>query len=196
MPEILLHYIWLKHLWSGFVQQTTDGQVIEVISTGQYNTHAGPDFSNAHIRIGNQEWIGNVEIHVHSSDWNKHHHNIDPAYNNTILHVVCQNDQEVYNSAGEKIIQCELKYPQGQDYIKQWMEDAQHMQTPVHLIECSQRLQADPTLLTEGWKKALLLKRIECKQQSIQQILQITQQSWVHAFYIVWRIILVFTPME
>lgn len=184
MPEILLHYIWQRHLWSGFVQQTTDGQVIEVISTGQYNTHAGPDFSNAHIRIGNQEWIGNVEIHVHSSDWNKHHHNIDPAYNNTILHVVCQNDQEVYNSAGEKIIQCELKYPQGQDYIKQWMEDAQHMQTPAHLIECSQRLQADPTLLTEGWKKALLLKRIECKQQSIQQILQITQQSWVHAFYI------------
>ena len=88
-------------MWSGFVQQTTDGQVIEVISTGQYNTHAGPDFSNAHIRIGNQEWIGNVEIHVHSSDWNKHRHNIDPAYNNTILHVVCQNDQEVYNSAGE-----------------------------------------------------------------------------------------------
>ena len=184
MPEILLHYIWQKHLWSGFEQQTTDGQSIEIISTGQYNTHAGADFSHAHIRIGHQEWIGNVEIHVHASDWYKHRHHIDPAYNNTILHVVCKNDQEVYNSAGEKIIQCELKYPQGQDYITQWMGDAQQMQTPVHLIECSQRLKADPALLTEGWKKALLLKRIECKQQSIQQILQITQQSWVHAFYI------------
>ena len=184
MPEILLHYIWQKHLWSGFEQQTTDGQVIEVISTGQHNTHAGPDFSNAHIRIGNQEWIGNVEIHIHSSDWYKHRHHIDPAYNNTILHVVCQNDQEVYNSAGEKIIQCELKYPQGQDYITQWMGDAQQMQTPVHLIECSQRLKAEPVLLTEGWKRALLLKRIECKVQSIQQILEITQQSWAHAFYI------------
>ena len=184
MPEILLHYIWQKHLWSGFEQQTTDGQSIEIISTGQYNTHAGTDFSHAHIRIGHQEWIGNVEIHVHASDWYKHRHHIDPAYNNTILHVVCKNDQEVYNSAGEKIIQCELKYPQGQDYITQWMGDAQQMQTPVHLIECSQRLKADPALLTEGWKKALLLKRIECKQQSIQQILQITQQSWAHAFYI------------
>lgn len=184
MPEILLHYIWQKHLWSGFEQQTTDGQSIEIISTGQYNTHAGADFSHAHIRIGHQEWIGNVEIHVHASDWYKHRHHIDPAYNNTILHVVCKNDQEVYNSAGEKIIQCELKYPQGQDYITQWMGDAQQMQTPVHLIECSQQLKADPALLTEGWKKALLLKRIECKQQSIQQILQITQQSWVHAFYI------------
>jgi hypothetical protein len=69
MPEILLHYIWQKQLWSGFKQLTTTGVIVEIISVGQYNIHAGPDFTNAHLRIGKQEWIGNIEIHVHSSDW-------------------------------------------------------------------------------------------------------------------------------
>jgi hypothetical protein len=184
MPEILLHYIWLKRLWSGFTQTTTDGQIIEVISTGQYNTNAGPDFSNAHIRIGNQDWIGNIEIHIHASDWYKHRHHYDPAYDNTILHIVCQADKEINNSKGDKITQCELKYPQNQDYIAQWMISAQQMQLSTHYIECSRQLQSDPLLISQGWKTALLLKRLECKHQSIRQILTITQQSWVHAFYI------------
>jgi hypothetical protein len=184
MPEILLHYIWQKHIWSGFTQRTTDGQVIEIISTGQYNTHAGPDFCNAHIRIGEQDWFGNIEIHIHASDWYKHHHHTDPAYDNTILHIVCQADKETCNTRGEKIPQCELQYPHHQDYMTQWMEFAQQMHTPAHLIECSHQLRVDPSLITQGWKTALLLKRLECKRQSIQNILAITQQSWMHAFYI------------
>lgn len=184
MPEILLHYIWQKHLWSGFEQKTTDGQIIEIISTGQYNTHAGPDFSNAHIRIGQQEWIGNIEIHVHASDWYKHRHHVDPAYDNTILHIVGQSDKQVYNTKGIAIPQCELLYPQDKDYVIQWLKDAHYIQKGSNLIGCAHQLQADPTLISEGWKKALLLKRLECKRQSILQILDITNQSWIHAFYI------------
>jgi hypothetical protein len=184
MPEVLLHYIWQKHLWSGYIQTTTDGQVIEIISAGQYNTHAGPHFSNAHIRIGDQEWVGNIEIHVNASDWYKHHHDHDPAYDNTILHVVCTADKTVFNTRGEMIPQCELQYPHNQDYMSQWLGNASQMMTPGYLIECSYQLQSDPSLITLGWKKALLLKRLECKRKSIEQILTITQQSWTHAFYI------------
>jgi hypothetical protein len=68
--------------------------------------------------------------------------------------------------------------------MTQWMEFAQQMHTPAHLIECSHQLRVDPSLITQGWKTALLLKRLECKRQSIQNILAITQQSWMHAFYI------------
>ena len=93
MPEILLHYIWQKRIWSGFPQLTTDGKPIEVISVGQYNIHAGPDFSHAHIRIDGQDWVGNIEIHVHASDWYKHRHHTDAAYNTTILHVVAKADK-------------------------------------------------------------------------------------------------------
>lgn len=184
MPEILLHYIWQKHLWSGFVQRTTDGQEIEIISVGMYNTNAGPDFSNAHIRIGKQEWIGNVEMHIYSSDWNKHHHDRDAAYDNTILHVVCQADDNVRNSKGRIITQCELQYPQNKDYLSKWLEESQWTYGGINGINCSNQLLSDPALLTGGWKRVLLNKRLECKRQSILKLLEITQQSWIHAFYI------------
>jgi hypothetical protein len=184
MPEILLHYIWQKHLWLSYKQSTTSGEAIEIVSTGEYNTHSGPDFSNAHIRIGTQDWVGNIEIHINSSDWYKHKHHTDAAYDNTILHVVCNADKEVINSRGERIPQCELQYPQGQDYLSQWLSFARKMQSPLFHIECSHQLESDSTLLTQGWKKALLLKRLECKRKSIKQLLEITQNSWTHAFYI------------
>jgi hypothetical protein len=184
MPEILLHYIWQQRLWSGFEQTTTDGLSVEIISTGQYNKNAGPDFSNAHVRIGQQDWIGNIEIHIHASDWYKHKHHTDGAYDNTILHIVCVADKDIENTRGEKIPQCELRYPADRDYMSEWLVHAQEMQMPVYHIECSHQLQSDASLMTEGWKKTLLLKRLECKRQSILQLLSITQNSWTHAFYI------------
>jgi hypothetical protein len=184
MPEILLHYIWKNRIWAGFPQYTTDGQPIEIISVGQHNIHAGPDFSNVHIRIDEQDWYGNIEIHVHASDWYKHQHNTDTAYDNTILHIVCRADKEVYNSKGEQIPQCELQYPRDKDYLTQLLNQAQMMNISLGMIDCGQHLLADPKLLTIGWKKTLLEKRLECKEQSIKQLLTITQGSWVHAFYI------------
>lgn len=184
MPEILLHYIWQQRLWSGFEQTTTDGLSVEIISTGQYNRNAGPDFSSAHVRIGQQDWIGNIEIHIHASDWYKHKHHTDGAYDNTILHIVCVADKDIENTRGEKIPQCELRYPADRDYMSEWLVHAQEMQMPVYHIECSHQLQSDASLMTEGWKKTLLLKRLECKRQSILQLLSITQNSWTHAFYI------------
>lgn len=179
MPEILLHYIWQKRIWSGFPQITTDGRPIEVVSVGQYNIHAGPDFSNAHIRINGQDWIGNIEIHVHSADWYKHKHQTNSAYDNTILHVVAKADKEVRNSRGELIPQCELRYPHNKDYIREILQYG-----AIENISCSKLLLQYPDLLTQDWKRALLEKRLLCKHQSITQLLNITQQSWVHAFYI------------
>ena len=179
MPEILLHYIWQKRIWAGFPQTTTDGKPIEIISVGQYNIHAGPDFSNAHIRINGQDWVGNIEIHVHSSDWYKHRHHSDPAYDTTILHIVSTADKEVFNTRGEQIPQCQLNYPQNKDYLTQLFT-----QSTWHDIPCGKQLMDDPSILTKGWKATLLEKRLECKRQSINQLLDITQGSWTHAFYI------------
>ena len=184
MPEILLHYIWQHRLWAGFAQQTTDGREVEIISVGQHNRDAGPDFTNVHLRIGEQDWFGNVELHIHASDWYKHRHQTDTAYDNIILHVVCDADKKVYNSHGDAVAQCELRYPQNVDYLSQILQPATQMDSAFGSIECSRQLLSDPTLLSEGWRKALLNKRMECKHQSIRQLLTITQQSWVHAFYI------------
>lgn len=184
MPEILLHYIWQHRLWAGFAQQTTDGREVEIISVGQHNRDAGPDFTNVHLRIGGQDWFGNIELHIHASDWYKHRHQTDTAYDNIILHVVCDADKKVYNSHGDAVAQCELRYPQNVDYLSRILQPATQMDSAFGSIECSRQLLSDPTLLSEGWRKALLNKRMECKHQSIKQLLTITQQSWAHAFYI------------
>ena len=184
MPEILLHYIWQKRIWSGFPQATTDGKPIEIISVGQYNIHAGPDFSNAHIRIDGQDWVGNIEIHVCASDWYKHRHHMDAAYDNTILHVVAKADKEVCNTRGECLPQCELQYPHGQDYLTQLLHSTEWHASLSGIPDCGKQLLENPTLLTQDWKKNLLEQRLECKRQSITQLLGITQQSWAHAFYI------------
>ena len=107
MPEILLHYIWQRGIFKAFPQYTTDGRRIEVLSVGEHNTDAGPDFSNAHLLFhsdyNTEEWWGNIEIHIASSDWYKHKHHTDPAYDHIVLHVVRKADKEVFNTRGEAV---------------------------------------------------------------------------------------------
>ena len=184
MPEIVLHYIWEHCLWAGFAQQTTDGQPVEILSVGEHNRDAGPDYSHAHVKIGNREWVGNTEIHVCSSDWIKHRHHLDKAYDNVILHVVRTAEKPIYNSRGDLIPQCELQYPSDKDYLSALFQSAQQMDSAVARIGCAEQLVHDPGLLTEGWRKTLLRKRLECKRSSITRLLEITKGSWEHALYI------------
>jgi hypothetical protein len=46
--------------------RTSNNEEVTVANVGQYLELAGPDF-NAQIRIDNQMWAGNVEIHLKSS---------------------------------------------------------------------------------------------------------------------------------
>lgn len=184
MPEILLHYIWEHCLWAGFDQQTTDGRRVEILSVGEHNRDAGPDYSHARIRIDGREWIGNIEIHVCSSDWLRHKHHLDKAYDTVILHVVRTADKPIYNSRGELIPQCELQYPSNKDYLTELFQAAQQMDSARARIGCAEQLLREPALLTEGWKKTLLRKRFECKRASIERLLTITKGSWEHALYI------------
>ena len=184
MPEIVLHYIWERCLWAGFAQQTTDGREVEILSVGEHNHDAGPDYSHARIRIDGKEWIGNIEIHISSSDWTKHHHHTDKAYDSVILHVVRVADKPVYNSKGELVPQCELQYPSDQDYLSGLFSLAQQMDSATSRIGCAEQLIHEPGLLTNGWRKTLLHKRLECKRASIQRLLEITKGSWEHALYI------------
>ena len=184
MPEIILHYIWEHCLWAGFEQYTTDGKKVEILSVGEHNRDAGPDYSHARIRIDGHEWVGNIEIHVCASDWTKHHHHLDKAYDNIILHVVRTADKPIYNSKGELVPQCELNYPSDKDYLSALFESAQRMDSAIARIVCAEQLLHDPRLLTEGWRKTLLCKRLECKRASITRLLEITKGSWEHALYI------------
>lgn len=184
MPEIVLHYIWEHCLWAGFEQQTTDGRKVEILSVGEHNRDAGPDYSHARVKIDGHEWVGNIEIHVCSSDWLRHHHHVDKAYDNVILHVVRTADKPIYNARGELVPQCELQYPSDKDYLSALFTSAQQMDSAMSRIGCAEQLVRDPELISKGWRKSLLRKRLECKRGSIERLLEITKGSWEHALYI------------
>jgi hypothetical protein len=136
------------------------------------------------VRIDGKEWVGNIEIHVCASDWTKHHHHLDKAYDNVILHVVRTADKPVWNAKGELVAQCELNYPSDKDYLSGLFAAAQQMDSAAGRIGCAEQLLHEPGLLTEGWRKTLLHKRLECKRSSITRLLEITKGSWEHALYI------------
>ena len=109
MRESFLHFLWR---WRRFDHQnlcTAQGQTLEILYPGEWNTDAGPDFFNARIRLGDTTWAGNVEIHLRSSEWLIHGHHNDRAYDNVVLHVVLEDDQPVAHASGERIPCLELK---------------------------------------------------------------------------------------
>jgi len=108
MTEEFLYYLWRLKLLNEPLY-TTEHTVIQVISPGERNQDSGPDFLFAKIKIGDTVWAGNVEMHLRSSDWYRHHHDRDRAYDNVILHVVFEHDKEVYFESGKKIPVLEVK---------------------------------------------------------------------------------------
>ena len=109
MNEHYLHIIWNKKRLSFHQLNTTQNDSVEILHTGEYNAlESGPDFTMAKARIDGLVWVGSIEIHVKSSDWYKHKHHLDHAYNNVILHVVYEHDMDV-TIAGRTLPVIELK---------------------------------------------------------------------------------------
>ena len=111
MKEYFLQYIWFNKLFYS-KQYTTDGQSVEIIDTGQLNTDAGADVFNAKVKIGDIVWAGNVEFHIRSSDWQRHGHNTDKAYDAVILHVVLDDDGISLRTDGSPVPQLVISYPE------------------------------------------------------------------------------------
>jgi hypothetical protein len=95
MNEITMAYLWKNQLFSKWKISLTNGDPVQILHPGVENIHAGADFQQAKIRINDLLWIGAVELHVRSSDWNLHGHQTDQSYENVILHVVWEDDREI-----------------------------------------------------------------------------------------------------
>jgi len=178
MRESILHYVWQHKLFTAQQLVTTEGEPVDVIDVGKHNTDAGPDFFNAKIRIGETLWAGNVEIHTRSTDWHRHSHHSDKAYNSVILHVVSEVDGEIFRADGAKIPQLELVYP------KHIAENYDRLITEQKWIACEDKIAAVPGIVIESWKNALLTERLEQKMQAITTLLTESNQHWEEAFYI------------
>ena len=107
--EDFIHYTWQYQQFDKNNLKTTNQQPLTVIKTGYRNFNSGPDFENARINIEGIEWAGKVEIHIKSSDWNRHQHQFDKAYDNVVLHVVWEHDMEVLRTDMTPIPTLEIK---------------------------------------------------------------------------------------
>ena len=69
--------------------RATDGTPVDVIHPGVWNLEAGPDFRKAVLEVGadRRRIAGDVEIHLHPSDWQTHGHAANPAYAQVVAHV-------------------------------------------------------------------------------------------------------------
>jgi hypothetical protein len=109
MNEAFLSYLWMYRLLGSTRPALVDGRECAIVSPGTLNRDAGPDFLGARFRLDDALWVGNVEIHVKSSDWYLHRHHEDEAYRTVILHVVFEHDREVMQQDGTAIPVVELK---------------------------------------------------------------------------------------
>ncbi len=179
IQENFLHFLWRYRRFEQTNLTTTQGQAVLVQTIGAYNTDAGPDFFNAQIQLDNTLWIGNVEIHVLSSDWNKHQHQLDAAYQNVILHVVLEEDEPIYFENGERIPCLELKNHIPQKLISQY----QRIEQNTHWIPCQHQFHQVNPITKQNWLDRILVERLESKTQAIHLALAQTQNDWQTVFY-------------
>ncbi len=178
--EDFLFYVWQFKVFDKNELRTVDNQLIELLYTGVLNKNAGPDFQEAKLKIGGTEWAGNVEIHIKSSDWDRHNHTADPAYNNVVLHVVYEYDKAVYRNDGTKVPTIEIKpfiHPNIQDRYKALMQN-------LNWIPCEKHIGTIDNLHLESWLLRMLIERLEQKSEAFVEILNEYKGSWDDAFYV------------
>ena len=178
--EELLHYVWKTKRIDYNNLKTTDGRSLKIQSWGHHNHDSGPDFSHAVIAIDNMTWSGNVEMHVFSSQWRKHRHHLDKAYDNVILHVVYEHDDEVYRTSGNTIPTLELKSLIDEKLISRYLQLIQKESW----IPCEKTIGSYPIEKAPLWLSSLLIQRLESKVASLKTIHDYTEGDWEQTTFI------------
>lgn len=177
--EQLLHYVWKYRLYPRDALVTTDGCRVEVIDPGEQNPHAGPDFFNAKVRIGEVMWAGNVEIHDSSADWYLHGHHLDPVYNSVVLHLSGRVNREVVNQKGESVPQTVLPL------TEKVRNNADYLLHSDHPLPCRDFIAGMDQRLVRSWLDDLSLERLERKCDEIYNHLKRFNHSWDEVFYVI-----------
>ncbi|MEM6516070.1 MAG: DUF2851 family protein [Bacteroidota bacterium] len=175
MREDFLHYVWKHKKFDILNLKTTQGHKIEIVSTGAHNQNSGPDFFNAQLKIDNQLWAGNVEIHIKSSDWYAHHHEIDKAYDNVILHVVFEDDAEIYRKDNSVIPTLEIKYYLNSEVVENYNR---LFSKSYKWINCEANFQEVDDFIISNWLQALYFERLEQKSRIVKQLLKSSNNDW------------------
>lgn len=179
MTEDYLHYIFKHRLFSQENLKTTDGQTIYIKNIGIHNANAGPDFLEARVQIDGHDWAGHVELHIRSSDWARHNHHTDAAYNNVVLHVVYQHDAEALRQSGTTlptlVIQGlfdEMGYWQFEQFV-----------SGKKYLACENLLKDVDPIHIHAMQDRALIDRLEQKTAFVHTIYEATNQNWDETCY-------------
>ncbi len=174
MTERLLQFIWQFQYFTKQELLTTTDEPVQIIFPGQYNTNQGPDFFNAKIKIGPTTWAGTVELHIKTSDWEKHHHHQDSNYNNVILHVVWEDD-----GIKNELPVLELKGRVSKILLDRYEE----LLNAAAFIPCEKSIQTVRDITWKSWKDRLLAERLLRKSEQVETYLKQNNYHWEETFW-------------
>ncbi len=168
MKENFLHYVWQYKLFNLKNLKTTKNDDVVVIKSGNTNNNSGPDFLNAQVRINHQLWVGNVEIHIKSSDWYVHKHENDERYDAVILHIVWEDDVAVFMKNNVPLPTLELKNLVEDSLLKNYKK---LLFRPQHFISCENQITKVDSFVINHWLERLFFERLVNKSNLIKSLL-------------------------
>lgn len=176
MNERLFQYLWKNSLFRPEELKTTSGELVVVIHPGELNPNAGPDFLDGRIKIGNTVWAGNIELHLNASDWKRHAHDSDPAYQNIILHVVLHNDEQGNSGNFPTLV---LKDRFREEVLNRY----RRLMAKEEKIACHQHIGNFPEIKWQSWLSRLLAERWEEKLGEWETLWQQSGKDWRQLLY-------------
>lgn len=175
MQEAFLHYVWQFKKFDTSHLKTTVGEAITLHNNGQPNLNSGPDFFNAQLEIEGQFWAGNVEIHIKSSDWYVHNHEVDPTYDNVILHVVYEHDTDIFRKDNSIIPTLQLKNLIHANVFNNFQK---LLRSPHKWINCEPDFAEVEDFVISNWLERLYIERLERKSRTIEVLLTSSKNDW------------------
>ena len=179
MSEDFLYFLWQFQYFEKTNLQTSAGEALQILSVGQRNTNAGPDFLNGRVLIDGLEWVGNVEMHLRSSDWHRHTHTHDRAYDSVVLHVVWENDETIQRPDGTCVPTLALKPLTSRQLLYQY----RNLVESKEVIPCANQFSAVAEIQKRVMLDRVLMQRLQRKAEVVHEMLIRNQQDWEETAY-------------
>jgi len=162
MKEEFLYFLWNNRLLD--FKQIEEDTGIVFQHFGFRNTNSGPDFSQVKFTKDGIVWVGAMEMHLKSSDWNLHFHHQDQNYNSVVLHLVWEHNQDVFTVNQDVVFTLEV-----QKYVPvKYIENQERFFKQSSSLCCSDQIKDTSTLVIRSMLENTFIERIEQKSWNIQ----------------------------
>lgn len=178
--ENAMQQAWRFRLWGTGRLRTVQGAIVRIVEAGKLNTGPGPDFRDAKIEEDGQIWTGSIEIHRRASDWYRHGHDEDQAYDNVILHVVGEDDCKIQRKDGTEVAQVVMGIDNGFVNLFNGL-----LNNPSYVLPmCGNVLDTVADIFKTDWITALAFERIARKTNDILTRLNSESGNWFQTVFV------------